>query len=192
MSIKSFLSIYFARFIVQKNLAWKNNAVKAQENLLKNLLKTAKNTKFGFDHNFAEIKNYDDFKKNVPIRDYEDLSSYIENIKKGEVNILWPGKPIYFCKTSGTTSGTKYIPITKESMPCHLNSARDAILSYIVETKNTSILNGKMIFWSGLLKCCRCSTGAWRSTWTSSIRSRTQVSHFAVKAAYKLKNFIRL
>ena len=82
MSIKSFLSIYFARFIVQKNLAWKNNAVKAQENLLKNLLKTAKNTKFGFDHNFAEIKNYDDFKKNVPIRDYEDLSSYIENIKK--------------------------------------------------------------------------------------------------------------
>ena len=149
MSIKSFLSIYFARFIVQKNLAWKNNAVKTQENLLKNLLKTAKNTKFGFDHNFAEIKNYDDFKKNVPIRDYEDLSSYIENIKKGEANILWPGKPIYFCKTSGTTSGTKYIPITKESMPCHLNSARDAILSYIVETKNTSILNGKMIFLQG-------------------------------------------
>lgn len=149
MSIKSFLSIYFARFIVRKNLAWKNNAVKAQVNLLKNLLKTAKNTKFGFDHNFAEIKNYDDFKKNVPIRDYEDLSSYIENIKKGEANILWPGKPIYFCKTSGTTSGTKYIPITKESMPCHLNSARDAILSYIVETKNTSILNGKMIFLQG-------------------------------------------
>lgn len=149
MSIKSFLSIYFARFIVQKNLAWKNNAVKAQENLLKNLLKTAKNTKFGFDHNFAEIKNYDDFKKNVPIRDYEDLSSYIGDIKKGEANILWPGKPIYFCKTSGTTSGTKYIPITKESMPCHLNSARDAILSYIVETKNTSILNGKMIFLQG-------------------------------------------
>ena len=149
MSIKSFLSIYFARFIVQKNLAWKKNAVKAQENLLKNLLKTAKNTKFGFDHNFAEIKNYDDFKKNVPIRDYEDLSSYIENIKKGEANILWPGKPIYFCKTSGTTSGTKYIPITKESMPCHLNSARDAILSYIVETKKTSILNGKMIFLQG-------------------------------------------
>ena len=149
MSIKSFLSIYFARFIVQKNLAWKKNAVKAQENLLKNLLKTAKNTKFGFDHNFAEIKNYDDFKKNVPIRDYEDLSGYIENIKKGEANILWPGKPIYFCKTSGTTSGTKYIPITKESMPCHLNSARDAILCYIVETKNTSILNGKMIFLQG-------------------------------------------
>ena len=149
MSIKSFLSIYFAKFIVQKNLAWKNNAVKAQENLLNSLLKTAKNTKFGFDHNFAEIKNYDDFKKNVPIRDYEDLSSYIENIKKGEANILWPGKPIYFCKTSGTTSGTKYIPITKESMPCHLNSARDAILSYIVETKNTSILNGKMIFLQG-------------------------------------------
>jgi hypothetical protein len=149
MSIKSFLSLYFARIIVQKNLVWKNNAVKTQNNLLKNLLKTAKDSTFGLDHNFTEIKNYDDFKKNVPVRDYEDLSSYIEKIKNGETNVLWPGKPIYFCKTSGTTSGVKYIPITKASMPCHLNSARDAILSYIAETKNTAILNGKMIFLQG-------------------------------------------
>ena len=149
MSIKSFLSLYFARIIVQKNLVWKNNAVKTQNNLLKNLLKTAKDSTFGLDHNFTEIKNYDDFKKNVPVRDYEDLSNYIEKIKNGETNVLWPGKPIYFCKTSGTTSGVKYIPITKASMPCHLNSARDAILSYIAETKNTAILNGKMIFLQG-------------------------------------------
>ena len=87
--------------------------------------------------------------KNVPIRDYEDLRGYIQQIIDGKENILWPGKPIYFCKTSGTTSGTKYIPISKESMPNHITAARDAILTYIAETKNTTIVSGKMIFLQG-------------------------------------------
>ena len=149
MSIKSFLSLPFANYIVLKNRKWKNNAVNTQNKVLKNLIKSAKNTEFGKDHSFSEIKNYSDFKKQVPIRSYEDLSGYIEKIKIGEKNILWPNKPIYFCKTSGTTSGTKYIPISKESMPNHITAARDAILSYISETKNTSIVKGKMIFLQG-------------------------------------------
>ena len=149
MSIKSFLSLPFANYIVLKNRKWKNNAVNTQNKVLKNLIKSAKNTEFGKDHSFSEIKNYSDFKKQVPIRSYEDLSGYIEKIKIGEENILWPNKPIYFCKTSGTTSGTKYIPISKESMPNHITAARDAILSYISETKNTSIVKGKMIFLQG-------------------------------------------
>jgi len=127
MSIKSFFSLYFARAIVKKNLRWKNNAVNAQNKLMISLIKTAKNTQFGIDHKFSAINNYSDFKQNIPIRDYEDLFEYIEKIKNGEENILWPRKPIYFCKSSGTTSGAKYIPISKESMPCHLDSARDAI-----------------------------------------------------------------
>ena len=149
MSIKSFFSLYFARTIVKKNLRWKNNAVNAQNKLMISLIKTAKDTQFGIDHKFSAINNYSDFKQNIPIRDYEDLLEYIEKIKNGEENILWPKKPIYFCKTSGTTSGAKYIPISKESMPCHLDSARDAILNYICETKNTDIVNGKMIFLQG-------------------------------------------
>ena len=149
MSIKSFLSLPFANYIVLKNRKWKNNAVNTQNKVLKNLIKSAKNTEFGKDHSFSEIKNYSDFKKQVPIRSYEDLSGYIEKIKIGEENILWPNKPIYFCKTSGTTSGTKYIPISKESMPNHITAARDAILSYISETKNTSIVKGRMIFLQG-------------------------------------------
>lgn len=149
MSIKSFLSLPFANYIVLKNRKWKNNAVNTQNKVLKNLIKSAKNTEFGKDHSFSEMKNYSDFKKRVPIRSYEDLSGYIEKIKIGEENILWPNKPIYFCKTSGTTSGTKYIPISKESMPNHITAARDAILSYISETKNTSIVKGKMIFLQG-------------------------------------------
>ena len=149
MSIKSILSLPFANYIVLKNKKWKNNATKYQAKIFNNLIKNGKNTLFGKEHNFSSISTYSDFKKRVPINDYEGLSEYIEKIKNGENNILWPKKPIYFCKTSGTTSGTKYIPISKESMPNHIVAARDAILSYISETKNTSIVKGKMIFLQG-------------------------------------------
>tara|TARA_B110000459_G_scaffold85831_1_gene96150 strand:- start:287 stop:1774 length:1488 start_codon:yes stop_codon:yes gene_type:complete len=149
MGIKSLLSLPFARQVLKKNNNWKKNAIKVQDTLLTSLVSQAKNTKFGKDHNFLEITNYSDWKKNVPIRDYEELKTYVQEIIDGEKNVLWPGRPLYFCKTSGTTSGTKYIPISKESMPHHITAARDAILSYIAETKNTSIVNGKMIFLQG-------------------------------------------
>ena len=149
MSVKSFLSLPFANYINLKNKKWKYNAVNTQKNIFEKLIKSAERTRFGEDHNFSKIKSYSDFKKNVPVRNYEDLSTYIERIKSGEENILWMGRPIYLCKTSGTTSGVKYIPISKESMSNHITAARDAILSYISKTKNTSIVNGKMIFLQG-------------------------------------------
>ena len=149
MGIKSLLSLPFSKHVVRKNTHWKNNAVKVQNELLLSLIKQAQNTQFGKDHNFSEITNYTQWKAIVPVRDYEGLKNYIQEIIEGKENILWPGVPLYFCKTSGTTSGTKYIPISKESMPSHITAARDAILSYIAETKNTSIVNGKMIFLQG-------------------------------------------
>ena len=149
MGLKSLLSLPFARQIVKKNSKWKKNAVKVQNRLLLSLINQAKNTKFGKDHNFSEISNYSDWKKNIPVRDYEELKIYVQEIIEGKKDVLWPGRPLYFCKTSGTTSGIKYIPISTESMPRHITAARDAILSYIAETKNTSIVNGKMIFLQG-------------------------------------------
>ena len=149
MGIKASLSLPFAKFIVSKNKTWKNNAVKVQQKTLLKLLKQAQNTVFGKDHSFSIIQNYADFKNHTPVRDYEGLKPYIDQIIDGKENILWPGKPLYFSKTSGTTSGTKYIPISKESMPNHITAARDAILSYIAETKNTAIVDGKMIFLQG-------------------------------------------
>jgi hypothetical protein len=149
MGLKSLLSSPFAKHIVQKNKRWKNNAVKVQNELLLSLVKQAQNTQFGKDHNFAEITNYTQWKANVPTRDYEGLKNYIQQIIEGKENVLWPGVPLYFCKTSGTTSGSKYIPISKDSMPNHITGGRDAMLSYIAETKNTSIVNGKMIFLQG-------------------------------------------
>jgi len=149
MGLKSLISLHFARYIVKKNFKWKKNAVGVQNNLLLSLVKKAKTTQFGKDHNFSKISNYSEWKKNVPIRDYEGLKDYIQEIINGEKDVLWPGRPLYFCKTSGTTSGEKYIPISIESMPHHITAARDAILSYIAETKNTNIVNGKMIFLQG-------------------------------------------
>ena len=149
MGLKSLLSLPFAKYVVFKNARWKKNAKKVQKNLLFSLLKKAQNTQFGKDHNFEKIKNYSEWKANVPVREYEELKDYVKEIINGKENVLWPGRPLYFCKTSGTTSGTKYIPISKESMTHHITAGRDAILSYIAETKNTSIVNGKMIFLQG-------------------------------------------
>lgn len=149
MGIKSKLSLLFARFIIGREQKWKNNPIVSASEDFKKLIEKGKNTAFGKDHHFSEIKTYEDFKARVPIRDYEGLKPYVERIIKGEKDVLWPGLPLYFCKTSGTTSGTKYIPLTKDSMPNHINSARNALLSYIAETGKSDFVDGKMIFLQG-------------------------------------------
>jgi len=149
LSIKSALAKPFAKQIKKSILKWANNPIETQNNVFQYLIKEAVNTEFGKDHEFYSIKTYEDFSKKVPIRDYEDLKPYIEKVVAGQENILWKGKPLYFAKTSGTTSGSKYIPITKESMPTHVESARNAILMYIAETGKSEFVNGKMIFLQG-------------------------------------------
>jgi phenylacetate-coenzyme A ligase PaaK-like adenylate-forming protein len=149
MSVKSIAAKIFAQKIYKKTQAWATNPIASQQAVFKSLIRDAKRTQFGMDHNFGEIKTFDDFAKNVPIRDYEDLKNYVEKVVNGEENILWKGKPLYFAKTSGTTSGAKYIPLTKESMPYHIEAARNAILHYIHETGNADFVDGKMIFLQG-------------------------------------------
>jgi hypothetical protein len=149
MGLKSALSKPFAAWVNRQVLRWKNNPIVAQDKVFRALLNKAKSTAFGQDHGFETIKTYQDFKNSVPIRDYEQLRPYIERVVAGEANVLWPGKPLYFAKTSGTTSGVKYIPISKESMPEHIKAARNALLGYIYETGDTSFVNGKMIFLQG-------------------------------------------
>ena len=149
MSIKSILAKPFAKLIATKFYKQSNNAVAIQHKVLKTLITQANKTAFGKDHNFNDIKFYKDFKKQVPIRDYEALKPYVEKVVAGESDILWKGKPLYFAKTSGTTSGAKYIPLTKESMPMHISAARNSLLLYIAETKKTDFVDGKMIFLQG-------------------------------------------
>lgn len=149
MGLKAALSKLFAAWVVKGINKWKNNALSAQQKTFNSLIKAAKHTTFGKDHKFSSIQDYDTFKTNVPIRDYEGLKPYIDRVVNGETDILWKGKPAYFAKTSGTTSGVKYIPISKESMPEHIKAARNALLTYIHETGKTDFVNGKMIFLQG-------------------------------------------
>ncbi len=149
MKIKSFLAKPFATYIYKQIRKSMLTAVSDQEHIFQALIKNASKTEFGKQHHFDKIKNYNDFVKAVPIRDYEDFKIYIDKIKEGKHNILWKGLPIYFAKTSGTTSGIKYIPITKDSIDNHINTARNALLCYMSLSGNTQFSNGKMIFLSG-------------------------------------------
>ncbi len=149
MKIKSFLAKPFASYIYKGIRKGMLTAVADQEIILKELVKTGRNTEFGKLAHFDKVNTFEEYKEAVPIRDYEQLKPFIEQIKEGKHNVLWKGKPIYLAKTSGTTSGTKYIPITKESIPNHINTARNALLCYMAESRNTLFANGKMIFLSG-------------------------------------------
>jgi hypothetical protein len=149
MHVKSLLARPFAGFIYNKVKKEMASAVEDQNSIRQYLIKSAQHTMFGKDHGFDRIKNYEDFKKQIPVRDYEALRPYVEKVKEGKQNILWKGKPLYFAKTSGTTSGAKYIPISKESISNHINTARNALLCYIAQTGKADFTGGKMIFLSG-------------------------------------------
>ena len=149
MSIKSFFAIPFAKIATRNVYKWANNPHVTQEKVFKNLISKGRKTAFGKDHNFDTISNYSDFKKEVAVTDYEGLRPYVDRMVAGEPDILWVGKPLYYAKTSGTTSGAKYIPISKESMPTHIKAAKNALLFYIVAKNDASFVNGKMIFLQG-------------------------------------------
>ncbi len=149
MSVKNLAAKVFAKRIHALTQKWANNPVVTQKKVLESLLIAAAQTKFGNDHHFRSITSHADFVQNVPVRDYEGLKSYIDLVVNGESNVLWKGKPLYFAKTSGTTSGAKYIPLTAASIPFHIQAARNAILSYIHETGKADFVSGKMIFLQG-------------------------------------------
>ena len=147
--LKKWIAKIIAFVVVKRIEKTYSKAVKIQKKILLKLIKKASNTLFGLDHSFSQINDYKTFKRLVPVRDYEGIKSYIDKVKNAEENILWPGKPRYFAKTSGTTSGTKLIPISNESMPHHIRSSRNALLFYINKTGKVDFLNGKTIFIQG-------------------------------------------
>ena len=149
MTYKSTLLKPFARRTARRIARWSGDALGAQDAVFQRLIKKGSKTAFGHEHRFEKIENQDDFKSQVPIRDYEALSPWIERIKKGELDVLWPGRPKYFAKTSGTTSGIKYIPLTKDSMPNHFGTARMALFNHAAHTGRADWMDGKLIFLSG-------------------------------------------
>lgn len=149
MTLKGIAARVFASMVARKTKRWSSHPWAAQEKVFQQLIKKGSATLFGRDHEFDQIRSHQEFVKRVPVRDYEDLRSYIDKMVAGEPDILWPGRPLYLAKTSGTTSGAKYIPITEVSIKEQVKASRNAILSYIHETGNTSFVNGRMIFLQG-------------------------------------------
>lgn len=149
MGIRSGISKPLAKWVVERQQSWMYQPAEAQQRWFRRLTQVGRHTTFGRDHHLSDVQTIPEFRQAVPVRDYEELKPYIEQILHGETDVLWTGKPLYFAKTSGTTSGTKYIPITQDSIPNHINSARDALLNYINETGNSSFLDKKLIFLSG-------------------------------------------
>ncbi len=149
MGVKSIIAKIWAKNHIRKASYWKKNAVASQERILLELVAKAEKTLFGIAHDFKNIRNLSDFQERVPIQDYESLRPFIDKIKHGDRDILWPDTPLYLAKTSGTTSGSKYIPISKEGMPYQISAAQSAILHYIHNSGNASFTEGKMIFLQG-------------------------------------------
>jgi hypothetical protein len=149
VSYKALLSKPLAAWVIHRQKKWVDDPSLTQQRILKALISQGKNTLFGQHHQFGEIQSYADYKAKVPIREYEGFLPYIDKIKLGDKHVLWPGKPIYWAKTSGTTAGSKYIPITQASIAYHILAARNALLYYIYETGRTSFLEGHMLFLSG-------------------------------------------
>lgn len=149
MGWKSILVKPYAKLISRHIEKMAANAVADQERIRRDIVKKAAHTFFGKEHEFDKIRNHADFAAHIPVRDYEGGKSYFDRVKEGEADVLWPGRPKYFAKTAGTTSGSKYIPITKDSLPNHFNSARNALFHYAVQTGNISFMDGNMIFLSG-------------------------------------------
>jgi hypothetical protein len=147
--IKAFAAKIYAALMHKKNQKWINNPLDAQTKVFKELIQKGLKTKFGKDHGFQKVTDTESFRASVPVRDYEELRPYIDQVLEGEADILWPGSPLYYAKSSGTTSGAKYIPITGDSMPQHIRAAREALLNYIHQTGSTKAINGKHIFLQG-------------------------------------------
>ena len=147
--IKAFAAKIYAALVHKKNQKWINNPLDAQTKVFKELIQKGLKTKFGKDHGFQKVTDTESFRASVPVRDYEELRPYIDQVLEGEADVLWPGRPLYYAKSSGTTSGAKYIPITGDSMPQHIRAAREALLNFIHQTGSTKAINGRHIFLQG-------------------------------------------
>ena len=147
--MKSLLVKPYAHFIASQVRKERTNAIDDQKKIFKELIEKGAKTTFGKDHHFDRIDSYKSFAGRVPVRDYEGLKPYFDRLVLGEQNVLWPGLPRYFAKTSGTTSGIKYIPLTADSMPNHIGTARKALMTYAARKGKASVFNGKVMFLSG-------------------------------------------
>jgi hypothetical protein len=153
MALNSFFSWVIKKRIHQIELFMKY-PVEVQSELFQKLVDEAALTKFGLEHKFSEIKSLKDFKNKVPIRNYEQFKPYIDLLREGEQNVLWPSKLKWFAKSSGTTDArSKFIPVSKEALEeCHYKGGKDLLALYYSQKPNAKIYDGKTLVMGGSSK----------------------------------------
>ncbi len=122
-----------------------------QRETLHHLIEKATDTEWGFKHNFGSIRSVTDFKNNVPLQHYEDIKPYVDRLREGEKNLLWPGEIKWFAKSSGTTGNkSKFIPVSKEALElCHFQGGKDVMYFYHHNSPETKLLKGKGLIIGG-------------------------------------------
>ncbi len=128
--------------------------VEVQNELFSSLIDQAALTRFGIEHGFSTIKTIDDFKKAVPIRNYEAFLPYINLMRDGQQNVAWPSRLKWFAKSSGTTDAkSKFIPVTKEALEeCHYKGGKDLLALYYLQKPDAKVYKGKHLVLGGSSK----------------------------------------
>ncbi len=131
--------------------AFKSNPDETQQKQLEYLLKTAAKTDIGQRYDFDSITSADTFRERVPVVDYEKVKPYVERLKRGEKDLLWPGEIKWFAKSSGTTSSkSKFIPVSKNSLEeCHFRGGKDVITLYLENKPESELFPGKCLVLGG-------------------------------------------
>ena len=151
MNLTKFLNkIYFAHSIKRLN-RYATEPDKVQHEVLMRLVGKAKNTEWGKQYDYATIRTYDDFKSRVPLQTYEEVKPYVERLRAGEQNLLWPSEIRWFAKSSGTTNDkSKFLPVSRESLQdTHYQGGKDAVALYLSQNPNSNFFSGKGLILGG-------------------------------------------
>ena len=142
--------IYFERRLRELD-RYTDQAGELQQNVLDRLLKTAAYTEWGKKYEYKSISNYEEFKSRVPVQTYEEIKSYVERLRAGEQNLLWPSNIRWFAKSSGTTNDkSKFLPVSKESLKdTHYRGGQDAVTIYLSQNPESRFFSGKGLILGG-------------------------------------------
>ncbi|MBL7897017.1 MAG: GH3 auxin-responsive promoter family protein [Crocinitomicaceae bacterium] len=150
MPFNSIFSWFIKKRIHQIEL-FKKYPLEVQNDVLKNLLEKSAGTEFAKKNNFGSIREQNDFRKNVPLSDYESIAPFVERLLKNEQNLLWSSEIKWFAKSSGTTTGrSKFIPVSKESLEeCHYKGGKDLLSLYYNQLPDRKLYKGKHLILGG-------------------------------------------
>jgi hypothetical protein len=148
--INSIVSWFIKKRIHQIDL-FRKYPIEVQNEWFEKLISSAKNTEWGLQYDYQSIETIRQFKERVPVQDYENLKHYVERIKKGEQNLLWPSEIKWFAKSSGTTNDkSKFIPISSESLEeCHYKGGTDMLSIYYNNFPDSKVFSGKSLMMGG-------------------------------------------